>query len=358
MTRKGGLRLCDSLLVVASSYAFVSAAHAANGQPFQELQNQVDQLQQQADQLQGQIDQLTSTSPVEVSVTCGQDTIADALATYAGNPAPLVITINGNCDESVSIQRDDVTLQGASSGDGLTLSAAALPAIDVAAGTSGTVVQNMTLDLVGGWGLTCVNTTVTVNGVVMNDAQIGIVGAVGGRCIVTNTEINGPGGAGTRGAVIGDQAVLQLGASTIRDVDVGIYVHSHADVFIGTLGGGPSPLIEDTNIAAQVFNGSNLTLGSGATISNNGTGIEVFPSSTLGVNLALSAVTPVVSDNTTGIILHQLSSLTSLLAGVVHVEFNDGFGIVCESNVAISGPLPSLNDNNGGGAQHDGCPLP
>ena len=91
--------------------------------------------------------------------------------------------------------------------------------------------------------------------------------------------------------------------------------------------------------------------------------MEVFPNSALGINNALSpgAYTS-IHNNTTGLVFHQNTSYTHIAGNLVtQVQNNTGYGIVCESNVAfnaISAGLPVLSGNNGGGAQHDNCPLP
>jgi hypothetical protein len=105
-----------------------------------------------------------------VTVTCGTDTIAAALA----NAAPdgrLTITVNGTCTENVTIERNQVTLKGgAVAGTG-----AAQPVIDIL-GARGIVIDNMTVQGGASHGISATrNADVTItNTVVQNNAGYGV----------------------------------------------------------------------------------------------------------------------------------------------------------------------------------------
>lgn len=349
------IKLCLSLLLFSLSLILVSNARAdlkAQGQPFQELKKQIDTQQELIEQLRKN----QGPDPIEVTVICGSGSINDALSQYTGATAPLILTINGNCDETVTIQRNNVTLRGATNSDGLALSAAATPAIGALPGLSGITIENMTLDLAGGgFAILSSNSSFTVNNVTFNNANIGVLVVNLGRVMINNSIIDGP-GIGT-GVLAGNLGSVQLGSTTVRNSAIGVYANSNADVFLGDFTGNVT-LIEDNNIGVWIYNSSNISLGN-VEISNNGTGIEVFPNDTMAINANLiTGGGGYIKNNTgIGIILHQNTSVTNF-SGDFDVENNGGFGIVCESNVAFTGVLPSLNGNNGGGTQHDNCPLP
>lgn len=356
-----------SLLLLSISFFYLTPTYAGQnehgrsyehehhkGLPFKQLQDQIDALQAQVDQLS-----LNPTSdPIEVSVNCPGDSINDVLAQYAGIAAPLIVTINGNCDETVNFQRDNVTLRGNTNSDGLTISTTAIPIIGANTGLSNIVLENLTVESNGtGWGVLCNNSTITLNNVSILSIGIGVVSVNGGRCQVNGSTIEGTGTANGNGVLVANHASSQLGSTTIRNFQSGINVNSNSDVFIGDFTGTPTT-IENTGIGITVYNSSNATLAN-AMISNNGTGIEVFPNATLAINAILVSIGGgFINGNTgTGIIFHQNSSAT-FFAGAFQVQNNGGFGIQCENNVAFTGTLPTLSGNNGGGAQHDNCPLP
>lgn len=347
-----------SLLLLTSPFLLTSTTQAASnaqGQPFKQLQDQVDQLS------------LNPTSdPIEVTVNCPGDSINTVLSEYAGIAAPLIITINGNCDEAVSIPRNNVILRGATNTDGLTLSTNA-GAISAASGLSGIVIENMTLNLAGGWGIVSLsNNTMNANNVVINNSGAGLVSAVGGHLTANNVVIDGN-GSGTGysgiGAIVGDDSVLVLYSSTIQDTAIGVYVHSHADAYLGNFVGTTS-VIQNNIWGVRVTNGSNVSLGDIEITNNLNSGVEAYPGTSIAINNALGSSTAFTSihNNNIGMILHQNSNVT-ILNSSLQVDNNNGYGITCESNVAISivytaGTLQPLTGNNGAGAQTDGCSLP
>lgn len=185
-----------------------------------------------------------SSEPLFLTVDCvAGDTVADALALAFGTTGRVTITLSGVCTESVSISRDDVTLQGASPGDGLqaplsdftalTLDGArriVLSHLTLAGGSVGLVAQEGTAFraddihvhdatdsgvMVAGASARLENTTVEDNGgegiLAFNGARVTLVGGIvqkngllgvlvkgGSAALIERTDVlgNGLGGAG------------------------------------------------------------------------------------------------------------------------------------------------------------------
>ena len=84
-------------------------AKGVHGVPFLVLQKQINALRHKVKELEGQSNNVDK----EVMVDCNAGTITDALS-QASPGGRLIITVEGNCAEDVTITRDDVTLQGGS----------------------------------------------------------------------------------------------------------------------------------------------------------------------------------------------------------------------------------------------------
>ena len=346
MSRNTCLRSFYSLLLLALPLLLTSTVQAApNGQPFQQLQNQVDQLYLN-----------TTSDPIEVTVNCPGDSINDVLSEYGGIAAPLIITINGICNEVVLIQRDDVTLRGATSSDGITLTAPAFPGVGTSPGTNRTVIENMTLNFIAGFGILCNDSSITINNVTINHTGIGIAAVNNGRCLVTGSTIDGNGsGTGIMAGLLGS---LQLGSSIVRNNYTGIYVHSNGDAFLGDFSGAMTT-IENNTYGVRVYNGGNVNLVN-TDVTNNGTGIELLPNTTLAINANLvpGSAGGFIHDNTgIGVIFHQNTSVINF-NGAFNIQNNGGYGITCEPSVVFVGVSPTLSGNNSGGAQYLNCSFP
>ena len=162
-------RIMRFVVATAFSLAALSTVYAepGNGVPFQQLQLQIDGLQAQVQALAEQINQ---GGDQNVTVNCGAETIGAALAN-ASPGGRLTITVNGNCMEDVTIERDRVTLKdGTVSGTG-----AMQPVIQII-GARGIVIDNMTVQNGATHGVFANNNAdVTItNSTVQNNAQDGV----------------------------------------------------------------------------------------------------------------------------------------------------------------------------------------
>ena len=118
--------------------------------------------------------------PMNFTVNCGAgETVGAALAQGTDRSGRLFITIQGVCNESVTIQRDDVILIGASPGDGLAVPTTGTYPLGVAGGQR-VQLQQLTLQG-GGYGL------LVSQGAAVTGTDLRITGALGGLSIWDGT---------------------------------------------------------------------------------------------------------------------------------------------------------------------------
>jgi hypothetical protein len=218
-----------------------------------------------------------TSNPIACTVSCGRGgKVASALALAPRTTAGLTITINGTCIEAVDQVPGNVTLQGASSGDGLQAPAAASnPVLGISG--PGVTLDNLTIS--GGANALFVRNGATVTG--------------------NNLEIEG---SSVRN--VWARGVLTLNSSTIEN--------SSGDG-IDALSGGIVFLL-------------------GSTVRNNSRGLSVGSGSYLDADGGA-----VISDNTGG---HGAQVNGSLFVNAATIEGNspDGVHLFGGGTVVIAGP--------------------
>lgn len=122
-----------------------------------------------------------------VTVTCGVDTIAAALA----NAAPagrLIITVSGTCTEDIIIERDHVTLK-----DGTVAGTGAVQPVIQILGARGIVIDNMTVQGGANYGIEATrNADVTItNSTIQNNALHGVLLSWGAHGDINGSTIQG-----------------------------------------------------------------------------------------------------------------------------------------------------------------------
>jgi hypothetical protein len=334
-----------------------------------------------------------ATAPLALDVDCpaGQ-TVTAALAGAAAHLGPVTINIHGQCTETVIVDRDNVTLQGAAVGDGLTAPAGARSLLTLGA-VRRVVLRRLTLDgggtargLVASRGsafssfdLTVRNATFGVivdaggqgslvrarvednslNGVeadgtvVVQDSQIARNGGAGlrveGRAEASGTQFDANGG-GVR-AYLGGVVLLDGGSVTnSRSAGVAIELGSTA-LLIGTGISGSG------FVGLQVLGGSSVEVDAPAIIEDNGsTGVQVMDGSV--VRLASRPGSPVtVRDNRgDGFFLDDTSTVQG--SPETSVTGNTGWGVFCSDPPAVAlvqgGFSATTVTGNGAGQIH--CP--
>ena len=178
-------------LVVFSGATFAQNGNgngngAANGTPFQELQDQIDDLQALVLALQ-----IADSVPIALTVDCGLgQTITAALASAADSDAPLTITVLGICEESVRIRRDDVTIVGGEPNAGLKSVGFGFAMIN---GTSRILIDSLQIDNSdGAWAMACfTHSQAVARNVTITGGFRGIFAEGGGNCRIRDSLITG-----------------------------------------------------------------------------------------------------------------------------------------------------------------------
>ena len=232
-----------------------------------------------------------TSNPIACTVSCAQGgKVASALALAPRTTAGLKITINGTCVEAVDQLPSNVTLQGASSGDGFQAPA---PSSNPVLGISGAGVMLDNLTISGGATALWVHSGASVVG--------------------TNLEIEG---SSIRNVFA--NGVLTLNSSTIENSNAdGIDAFSGGIVF---LNGGT---VRNNTRGVSVGSGSYLDALGGATISDNVGGHGAL------VNGSLVVVAATIEGNSPdGVHLFNGGTAVILGAGVVRSNARDGVNVV------------------------------
>jgi hypothetical protein len=320
----------------------------------------------------------------EVSINCKDgETVADALA-QAPASGRFTVNIIGVCQESVTIYRDDVTLRGASAGDGLQLPLGMgtvlkivgarriyLKLLKLSGGEQG-------LSVIGGspfnasylhiTGATDIGLQVTANAsgfisnsTIENSGDIGIEASQGGNLRIFSGLIDNHQGFGIsageagavslhNGAVVSGMNFIALIADTGGSIDI------------------DDAIVENNNIAGMAWNGGAITVGgSGSIIRGNERGLtaqnggsilvgdeaRVADNSDMGVGGWFGAHILIhdgaIIENNGGNGLELYSSTASLDHGAI-IRGNGGNGVhVWRSSAVKIHHDVSITDNNGWG---------
>jgi hypothetical protein len=249
-----------------------------------------------------------TSNPIACTVSCAQGgKVASALALAPRTTAGLTITIKGTCIEAVDHVPGNVTLQGASSGDGLQAPAASSnPVLGISG--AGVTLDNLTIS--GGVTALQVHSGATVTG--------------------NNLEIEG---SSVRDVLA--QGELTLNFSTIEDSNGdGIDVLQAGKLF---LNGGT---VRNNSRGINIGNGSYLTATGGAVISDNtGLGVETNGS------LTVFAAT-IEGNSNTGVLVINGGNAFIASPGVVRSNARDGVQVFGGS-VRVSGGVISGNARHG-----------
>jgi hypothetical protein len=334
---------------------------------------------------------LSTPGPQSVVVDCAAgQTVTQALAQTADAPS-VDITIKGTCTESVRIARDDVTLRGAATGDGLQAPSSSAGVLTIDAGRHIRLGQ---LKLAGGrWGLSVLNGAsvngfnvevdgatdqdVTVNAgtsLSLNNATIagggeGVSAQFGGSVVINGGTISGTQSFGVHahedgsimlagGAVVTDTAfhavVAQTGGSVLlqqatvqNSAGTGVFAFQGGSVFVtrdalvrnnkfGGVGANAGVAEIDGHVTGNGgcgvcgFNGGHITVQDGALIdANHGDGVQAGVGSTLAVQKAT------IKDNTNAGI-HLQGTASAGFNGDNTITGNGWWGIFCDGPPAVA----------------------
>ncbi|MBU2097432.1 MAG: hypothetical protein KKD00_01625 [Gammaproteobacteria bacterium] len=286
------------------------------GQPFQDLQNQIDDLQAQIDAM------LTgnSTAPINLAVDCNNgESINSALASVGGARNQLNIEITGECIEQVILTRSNVHLQGVSADAGITGNYA-LFALN---GASNISADSLTLD--GGFAaFACLeNAAMSGSNLVLENSGNGVLAHSGGACEITDSILqnNNQGmSIGTNGVVDAKGVIVQDNSGTAANVYTG------GSLTLNASAAGPS-LIRNNRYGLSNFANGSLRPLSVVIENNQSIGINLFSGGALVMDSYVSGGLVVQNNNGHGIIVQPLS--TASFRGDVNLNNNAGMGLVC-----------------------------
>ena len=352
--------------------------------------------------------------PAAVTVDCAAgQSVNQALADTA-DATQVDITIKGTCTEPVHIFRDDVTLQGAAPGDGLTQPSGhtvltvdsarrvELDQLTITGGQSGLSIldgaQVLAFDLhVSSADDQDVSadsgTSLILNNAIVEGGDIGLIAHSGGSIDMNNATVSGSHhfaveadkngtigigggtlvtGAGSQGVIATQGGTVDLGDATVQNNGgAGVFVFTGGNAFVaqGTVvqhnGQGGVPANSGTvEIQGHVtsnngcgvcgFNGARITLQNGAVVdSNQGNGINMSVGSTLAVGNNVS----ILNNAQNGVQLHDTT--VGGFDSSDHISGNHLWGVLCDGPPAVAlvthGPGWAATVS-GNGAGNISCP--
>tara|TARA_R100001039_G_C1849670_1_gene109760 strand:+ start:253 stop:1278 length:1026 start_codon:yes stop_codon:yes gene_type:complete len=315
---------------------------SSNGQPFQNLQEQIDSLQAQINAIQPG----SSNAPIDLEVDCNNgETINGAIASVGGAVNQLNIEIIGNCVEQVALRRSNVHLQGVSSDAGITGNYA-LIALD---GASNITADSLTLNG-GRAALTCLdNASVRASNLILENSSSGVLAQYGGTCDITDSIIqnNNEGMTiGTNGSVDAKGVILQDSSGVAANVYTG------GSLTLGASSAGTS-LVSNNRFGLIIFANGSLRPLDVIVENNQSNGINIWGGGTLFTEGYASGGLVVQNNGGHGIIVQPLS--TANFGGQVSLNNNAQFGLVCTGVHSISGLGNVLATGNGSGDIAGSC---
>jgi len=314
--------------------------------------------------------------PADISQTYSQDvdcegvgSVNDALAEAAGWPGPVHITVKGVCTEAVRIDRDRVTLQGASVGAGLSApSPNSIPLeiggardtrlrnLTITGGINGLVIEGRSQVDAEGLAVTgnsSAGVTVSESNVELRNSHLignpglGVDVRRGGYLRLQNSQVSDNGGFGvlaTASHIVIEDTVVDgngsqgvsgfsgatfeiLGSALTNNHHTGLsLLMSSADVELSTISGNA--------LSGVDLSGSSLSLGDFTVIEYNldGSGVDMK----LGSRLLLIGAT-IYRNGGDGISVGDVSVVDAGYWGEEnHVTYNEAYGIACAGPPAVA----------------------
>jgi hypothetical protein len=284
----------------------------ANGQPFQSLQDQINNLQAQVNALQLG----SSNAPINLAVDCSiGETINGAINSLGGAVNQLTIEITGECVEEVYLRRSNVHLQGVSSDAGITGNIA-LIALD---GASNISADSLTLD--GGTAaIGCLDSaSMLATNMVLENSYYGVMALYGGACDIRDSIVQN----NSLGMLISSNGVVDAKGVTVQyNSGPAANVSTGGSLTFNSSDAGPSRVNNNT-YGVSVFSNGSLRPNNVVIEDNLSHGINLFSAGAMFTNGGL-----IIRNNAGhGIIVQPLT--TAYFAGSVNINNNDFWGLVC-----------------------------
>jgi hypothetical protein len=340
--------------VVASAVltvGFGDPSAAARQEFAQGLKDRLSRPEQRAAYLEQPIVPLGRASvPLSVTVNCAAgQTVTAALARVANLTGPVRITLTGVCTEAVRIAQDDITLVGASAGDGL---AATSPASDVLVLDAARRIVLNNLSIRGGAaGLVAVSAaSFSASNLHVTGAATGISVQTNSRGLVTSARVEDCGAGlrattggvlAVRGGVIDNISGFGANASDggFLSMAGGALVRNSAAIGVFAANGGSVSLrdatVEGSDTGVQINEGGSARLDVGTLIHNNlRIGLAVH-----GAAVNLSAGARVANNVGVGIGLFNGARVAFNGAVVENTSGSPGWGVLLTGGASVrAGP--------------------
>lgn len=325
----------------------LAAVEQLVGAQTQHLQGLQDQLLLLKNALNGLTQQVSSLRRLSVTVNCDAgETIGAALQQGGDRASKVVITINGICHESVTVNRPNTELRAGPSGGGLQSPSADANVLSINAGDvlidgltlaggSGVIISprsRVTISRTriadsGFHGLLIFGASVDVrDSVVENNAIEGIQALSGTRLGLEHTEVRGNG--------FGLDIALGSTASLDRD-----------------------SIVAGNGSGVVVSFGSMLEVGSARIEENFGNGLWVLGGST--VHFGLAGGKGIIRNNRGhGLQLADTSVASALfMGGAAEITRNDRYGVWCSPAPAVAQLIGAIGTVEENGSGQVSCPI-
>ena len=319
-------------LIFVSSLADAKSKKKSGKDKHGAIEEQLEMNTAAIDEIQQAI--AASIDPILLAVDCTNgDSISAELARLATAPNHIQINITGVCEEQVFIRRNNVTLSGSGPQDGITGNYA----VAATHGVSNVTVRDMTLK--GGFaGLTChQGAAVTGDNLHILNGERGVLAFHNGTCRLIDSLISG----NTQGMTIADNSSVVMSGGVIENSQVGANVFTNSSLTLGTVGS-PS-IVRGNQQGIRVFSNGSLRLAE-TVIEENDVGIEA----SFGGSIFVDINTEVLIQNNTSDGMRLFESTNAKLRNTLSIENNGGSGVYCQGAVAFFDNGASFSGNANG----------
>ena len=304
-----------------------------HGHKFSRLLQKIEDLEARVDQLE------QGGGPQTIAVDCAAgETVSDALASVANSSTPVTITISGVCQENVEIHRDNVTLQGGSTADGIEAGDPAKNALLVIDGVANIKLYNLSLS--GGVNALAVaeSSAVFASGVnISNASAVGLICLDASSCMLYDVAFqDNPYSV----LAYGGSAVTFVGGSITNTAiqpfpnpNIGIIASSSSTVTLSSQLPGDPLVLPPPAISNSFFgiyaSGGTVFLNAGV-VENTITGIVIEAGGSL--RREPQAGTATIQNNNQGIFLSNMGILQSTAPQPLNINNNTLLGINCDAS--------------------------
>lgn len=330
------------LFLIQTSPAYAGGKfNGNNGKPFRYIRDKIGELEQRVQELENN----SSENLHEVYVDCASgESVNNAIQAETDPWIPLIINIHGICEESLTIDRDDVTIRGTTVSDGLSqpLSGASVSVITV---RNAIRLKLNTLSLSGGLnGVDAGRSTIDIVNVDISNASTAGIIMGASNINITDSRI-----ANNVFGVISANASRALMINTLIENNIvyGIWVPNNGNAFLAGADG--KTVIRGSQAGALVETGGSLFM-NGAIIENNANdGIIIRTGATTNFFApgATTYLNYVQNNGGNGLFVGENSSV--LFTGLAYsIIGNGGFGIACVNGSTFAGIVGTVTGNSDG----------